>query len=90
MIFKDRCKFHHVQVCGGRANGLESSVVWCENSDIPSRVKSVDQICLGQGASNGAETGLFSSVGDVLGDRQDSVDDMDDSACEVDILFDVS
>ena len=90
MIFQDRCKIHHAQVGCSRANGLESCIVRREHSDVHGGVEGVDQVSLGQSASSGAETSLLSSIGNILGDRQDLVDDVDDSACEVDILLDVS
>lgn len=90
MILQNRCKVHHSQIRGSRADSLESSVVWREDSDVLCRIESVDQVRPSQGASCGAKTSLRSCEGNVLGDRQNLVDNVDYSASEVDVLSYVS
>lgn len=50
-------------------------------------IDSIDEFCLGQCPSNTAQTCCDGGTGDILRDSQDIVDDMDDAASEVLILF---
>lgn len=90
MVFKNIGKFHHGQVTCGRANGLEGGVVGSKHSNVHGRVKSGDKVGLGQGASNCAQASLLGCVRNVLWDSQDLVDNVYDSASEIDILKSVN
>ena len=51
VILKDTSKLRHGQVGQGRANGLESGVIWDENGEVLGRVNGVGQVGLHKSTS---------------------------------------
>lgn len=85
VVGEDGSESSIVEATKGGANCLEGRVGRSKNGHISETVDGVDQVGFGKGTSEGRETSLNGSVGDVGRKGQDRVNDMDSAASEVDI-----
>jgi hypothetical protein len=86
MILKNILEIRLAQVGQDGTNIGKGAVARSKDGDVPGAAEVGDQVGLGEGASNGGEVGGDGSVGDVLGDVENAVDDMNDTAGEVEVL----
>ena len=87
MIFQDRCQLCHGQVRNCRANTLESRIVWCKHRHILSNIQGLNQVGPVQGTKRCRQPCLLGRVGNILRDGQNSIDHVDHSPGEIDILW---
>lgn len=73
----------HGEVANKVTDGAEGLVVGNEDGDIGEAINSLGELSAGEGTDSSGEVGLNSSGGDVLGNDQDAIDDVDDTAGEV-------
>lgn len=74
------------QVGEDGSDGGEGSVGGDEDGDVLGLTEVADEVGLGQSTGCGGEVGGDGGVGQVLGDLQKAVDDVDNTAGEVEIL----
>ena len=86
MVFQDAGQLSHGQVADGGSDGLEGSIVGNEDGHVHEVIHGADQVGLGQGTSNGAETSGLSGGSNGLRDGENGIDDVDDTSGEVDVL----
>jgi hypothetical protein len=77
-------------VSKSRANVAERLVGWSKDGDVGRSVNRLDEVGLVEGTTQRAETGSGQSVRGNLGENEESVNDMNDTTGEVDILHWVS
>jgi hypothetical protein len=90
VVSKDAADLLDGEVGKTRANSLESGVVGCKNGDIFGSVDSLDEVGSGEGTSEGRKTSSDGSAGGRVGNSEDSVNDVDDSAGEGNILENIN
>lgn len=86
VVGQDRAEVGSAEVWQSRANGLESSVGRREDGDILETVDGADEVCGSQSAGEGGEVQGSRGHRGGLRDSEDFLDDVDDTASEVDIL----
>jgi len=90
VVGKDACDLLGGEVTKTGADGLESSVAGGEDGDILGGVDGLNKVGSGKSSSEGRQTSGDGSVGSSLGDGKDSVDDVDNTAGESNILETIS
>ena len=90
VVSKNGGELIDAEVADGGADVLEGHVVGHEDSKVGSSVDGRDEFGLGQGTGSGTEAGCDGGGGDVLGDGEDGVDDVDNAAGEVGVLLGVN
>lgn len=81
---------HEIRLAGVGEDGAnvgKGAVAGRKDGDVPGAGEVGDQLGLGESTSNGGEVGSNGSVGKVLGDSKNTVDDVDDTTSEVEILY---
>ena len=86
MVFQDAGQLSHGQVAHSGSNGLEGSIVGNEDSHIHEIVNRSDEVCVCESAGNGAESRSLRCSSNRLRDGEDAVNDVNDTAGEVDVL----
>lgn len=87
MVLEDA---HEIRLAGigeDGANVGKSAVAGRKDGDVLGAGEVGDQLSLGESASSGGEVASNGSVGEVLGDGENTVDDVDDTTSEVEILY---
>jgi hypothetical protein len=86
VVLENALEIRLAQVGEDRANVGKGAVAGSKDSDVLLIGEVCDELGLGEGASNGGEVGGNGRVGKVLGKSEDLVDDVDDTASEVEVL----
>lgn len=87
MVLED---VHEIRLAGigeDGANVGKSAVAGRKDGDVLGAGEVGDQLSLGESASSGGEVASNGSVGEVLGDSKNAVDNVDDTTSEVEILY---
>jgi hypothetical protein len=86
MVLEDVHEIRLAHVGENGANIGKGAVAGRKDGNVPGAGEVGDQVGLGESTSNGGEVGSNGSVGEVLGDGENTVDDVDDTTSEVEIL----
>ena len=87
MVFKDTSELSHGQVTEGRANCLESGIARSKDSNVLQFVYSTDKVGLSKSSGNRGKTGCDCGKRNVLWEGKNGINDMDDTTCEVVVLY---
>lgn len=80
----------HGEVGESGSDTLEGGVRWRKDGQVGGVVHGIDELSRVEGSTEGRETSSGKSVGSVDRYGEKTVDDVDDTTCEVNVLFDVS
>ena len=86
MVLEDLGGLLGSQIACGRADGLESTVGWRKDGDILRAVQDRGEVCGLSGAEKGGQVGVDGDGREVARDLEQAVDDMDNTASEVQVL----
>lgn len=75
------------EITHDRANIRKCGVVGCKDGNVLLLDDILSEVSLSKGADDGREVGSDGSVGEVLGDAEDTIDDVNGTAGEVEVLL---
>lgn len=78
------------QILEGRTDVLESLVGRSEDCQVRSRINGLDELSSVQSTVQGGQVGGESSGGDILGEGENGVNDVNHATSEVEVLYDIS